>query len=123
MRVKKTKFQKIKKFIKISVASGLIILFIFLGFFIKHKRSFENSNMGKWIALTDLQRIETLQKIIPNIEDQDLLLACMNKIATLPESSNMIIQSAASLCHAGIKLNSASTTKESESETEQQSAK
>lgn len=123
MRVKKTKFQKIKKFIKISVASGLIILFVFLGFFVKHKRSFENSNMGKWIALTDLQRIETLQKIIPNIEDQDLLLACMNKIATLPESSDMIIQSAASLCHAGIKLNSGSN-KDSESESQQnQSAK
>lgn len=79
--------------------------------------------MGKWIALTDTQRIETLQKIIPNIENQDLLLACMNKIATLPESSDMIIQSAASLCHAGIKLNSAASNKESESETEQQSAK
>ncbi len=123
MRVKKTKFQKIKRFIKISVASGLVMLFVFLGFFVKHKRSLENANMGKWIALTDTQRIETLQKIIPNIENQDLLLACMNKIATLPESSDMIIQSAASLCHAGIKLNSAASNKESESETEQQSAK
>lgn len=110
MRVKKTKFQKIKTFIKMSVAFGLVILFIFLGFFVKHKRSFENSNMGKWAALSDTQRIETLQKIIPNIEDQDLLLACMDKIATLPESSNMIIQSAASLCYNGIKLNSVPDT-------------
>ena len=116
MRVKKTKFQKIKRFIKISVASGLVALFVFLGFFVKHKQSFENSNMGKWPALSDSQRIETLQKIIPNIEDQDLLLACMNKIATLPESSNMIIQSAASLCHNGIKLNSVSDTESQQSE-------
>lgn len=117
MRVKKTKFQKIKRFIKISVASGLIVLFVFLGFFVKHKRSLENSTMSKWLTLTDMQRIEILQKIIPNIENQDLLLACMNKIATLPESSNMIIQSAASLCHAGIKLNSEANK---DSETEQQ---
>ena len=116
MRVKKTKFQKIKRFIKISVASGLLVLFVFLGFFVKHKHSFENSNMGKWVSLSDSQRIETLQKIIPNIENQDLLLACMNKIATLPESSNMIIQSAASLCHNGIKLSSASAPESQQSE-------
>lgn len=116
MRVKKTKFQKIKRIIKIGVASGLLLLFIFLGFFVKHKRSFENSNMSKWATLSDTQRIETLQKIIPIIEDQDLLLACMNKIATLPESSNMIIQSAASLCHNGIKLNSVSDTESQQSE-------
>lgn len=116
MRVKKTKFQKIKTFIKLSVAFGLVVLFVFLGFFVKHKRSFENSDMGKWTTLSDVQRIETLQKIIPNIEDQDLLLACMDKIATLPESSNMIIQSAASLCHNGIKLNSIPDTEPQKSE-------
>ena len=116
MRVKKTKFQKIKRFIKISVASGLLVLFVFLGFFVKYKHSFENSNMGKWGVLSDVQRIETLQKIIPNIENQDLLLACMNKIASLPESSNMIIQSAASLCHNGIKLNSVSDPESQKSE-------
>lgn len=116
MRVKKTKFQQIKNVIKISVASGLLVLFIVLGFFVKHKRSFENSNMSKWATLSDTQRVEILQKIIPIIENQDLLLACMNKIATLPESSNMIIQSAASLCHNGIKLNSASAPESQQSE-------
>ncbi len=116
MRVKQTKIQKIKNFIKISVASGLVILFVFLLFFVKHKHSFENSNMGKWAILSETQRVETLQKIIPNIENQDLLLACMNKIATLPESSNMIIQSAASLCHNGIKLNSISDTESQQAE-------
>ena len=35
----------------------------------------------------------------------DLMMLCMNKIADLPDSSEMIIQSAASLCYNGIKLN------------------
>ena len=103
---KKNKIQKIKNFIKISVASGLMILFIALTFFVKHSHSFENSNMKKWGSLTDAQRLTTVRRIVPDFEYDDLFMACMNKIADLPESNNMIIQSAVSLCYNGIKLNS-----------------
>ena len=102
---KKTRIQKIKNFIKILVASVLVIMFIVLTFFIKHNHSFENSNMKKWDSLTDIQRMTTIQQVIPDFEQDDLFIACMNKIAKLPESNNMIIQSAISLCYNGIKLN------------------
>lgn len=102
---KKTRIQKIKNFIKISVASMLVISFIVLTFFVKHKHTFENSNMNKWISLNDMQRITTVQRIIPGFQNDDLFMACMNKIATLPDSDNMMIQSAVALCYNGIKLN------------------
>ena len=101
----KNKIQKIKNFIKVSVASGLMLLFIALTFFVKHSHTFENSNMKKWIVLTETQRLTTVQRIIPDFEYNDLFMACMNKIAALPESGNMIIQSAVSLCYNGIRLN------------------
>ena len=105
---KKTKIQKIKNFIKISVATALVVLFIVLTFFVKHSHTFENSNMNKWSALTEIQRIATVKRIIPEFENDDLFMACMDKIATLPESGNMMIQSAVSLCYNGIKLNEVS---------------
>jgi len=111
--IKTTKIQKIKTFVKVSVAFGLIILFFVLGVFVKHTHSFENSNMKTWVSLSETQRLDTLHKIIPNIENIDLMLACMNKITTLPESSNMVIQSAASLCYNGIKLNEIQEEKQS----------
>ena len=102
---KRTKIQSIKLFIKVSIATFLLILFIALGFFVKHTRTFENSNMKKWSTLTEVQRTDTLHRIIPHIDNMDLMMLCMNKIADLPDSSEMIIQSAASLCYNGIKLN------------------
>jgi len=111
---KKTKIQKIKNFIKILVASSLVVSFIILTFFVKHTHTFENANMNKWLSLTDNQRLITVQRIIPNFESDDLFMMCMNKIAGLPESSNMLIQSAISLCYNGIKLHSEPSENEQE---------
>ena len=102
---RKTKFQYIKNFIKISVATGLVVLFIVLTFFVKHTHTFENSNMAKWTSLSDIQQINTIKRISPDFNKDDLFMKCMEKIAALPESDNMIIQSAISLCYNGIKLN------------------
>ena len=107
----KTKIQKIKNFIKISVASMLVISFIVLTFFVKHKHTFENPNMNRWFSLDDAQRLTTVQRIIPDFQNNDLFMLCMNKIATLPDSGNMMIQSAVALCYNGIKLNEASNAK------------
>ena len=49
MKQKKTKIQQIKRVIKIAVASGLILLFVVLGFFVQYtNRTYENINMKKW---------------------------------------------------------------------------
>ena len=106
MKKKKTKIQQIKRVIKISVASGLILLFIILGFFVQYtNRTYENSNMKKWKKLTDSQKTTTLNYIVKNNPDSELMLACMDKISTLPDANEMMIRDAAALCYNGIKLN------------------
>ena len=103
---KQEKIKTIKKFIKISVATGLSILLVLLILFAKPTKTFENYNMNKWSDLSEIQRMDTLQKIITEeIKNPDLLIACLDKISLLPESNNMIIQTAAALCYNGIKLN------------------
>lgn len=101
----KTKIQQIKLFIKISIVICVLFVFVVLGFFVKPTRTFENSNMKKWVNLSEQEKITTLQHIIPNAENQELLIDCVNKISGLPDSDNMIIRDAAVLCYNGIKLN------------------
>ena len=102
---KKTKIQKIKLFLKISIVVCILFAFITLGFFVKPTRTFENSSMKKWSGLSEQEKITTLQHIIPNAEDQELLISCVNKISTLPDSDNMIVRNAVVLCYNGIKTN------------------
>ena len=105
MKQKRTKIQQIKRAIKIAIALFVLVLFIVLGFFAQYNRTFENSNMKKWSKLTDSQKISTLNSVKRHMPDKDLMLACMDKIAELPDSHEMMIRDAASLCYNGIKLN------------------
>lgn len=101
----KTKIQKIKLIIKISIVFCVIFIFIVLGFFVKPIRIFDNSNMKRWNSLSEQEKITTLQHIIPNAENQELLIQCLDKISVLPDSDNMIVRNAAVLCYNGIKIN------------------
>lgn len=107
----KTKIQKIKLFIKISVVVVVFFIFIVLGFFVKPVHTFENANMKKWLTLSGPEQITTIQRILPEINNQSLLIDCVTKIARLPNSNEMIIRDAVALCYGGIKLNTISDEK------------
>lgn len=101
-----TKIQQIKLFIKISIIVCVLGIFVVLGFFVQPIKTFEKSHMKKWLTLSEQEKITTIQRIVPNAEQQDLLINCVTKIAELPDSNKMIIHDAVVLCYNGIKLNS-----------------
>ena len=101
----KKRVRKIKRFLKICIIVCVLSTFIILGFFVKHSYNFEKSKMSEWLKISEVQQMNTLQKIIPEISDSELLVACMNKIAELPDSNEMTIRSATVLCYNGIKMN------------------
>lgn len=107
----KSKLQKIKRIIKISLAGFVLIVLIVLGFFVKPTYTFENSSLAKWTSLSESQQVATVKRIISKSTDQDLLLECVTKIAELPDSAKMNIRDAIVLCYNGIKLN---TTEDNE---------
>jgi len=102
---KRTKIQQIKMFIKILIVILVFAIFVVLGLFIKPIRTFENSHMKKWLSLSQQEKITTVQRIVPNTENQDLLIDCVTKIAELSNSNEMIVHDAVVLCYNGIKLN------------------
>ena len=102
---KKKKIKIIKRVIKVSLALGVVVVLIILGFFVKHHYTFENSNMSKWPELTLQQQTETLNRVVPAHEDSELLLQCVSKIAQIPDSEKMDIRDAIVICYNGIKIN------------------
>lgn len=98
------KIKEIKKILKICIVLCILFILVVFGFFIKHTHSFENYKMSKWLELSPQQQIYTLNKIVTESENTDLIIACLTKIANLPDSDEMIIRDAAALCYNGIKL-------------------
>lgn len=102
---KQTKFQQIKLFVKILIVVLVLSIFVILGLFVKPMQTFENAHMKKWLLLSEQERITTIQRIVPNADNQDLLINCVTKIAELPNSNEMVVHDAIVLCYNGIKLN------------------
>ena len=50
------------------------------------------------------RRVSAAQILTGADKDINLLVACVDKMATLPDSGEMAIRDAASLCHTGIQL-------------------
>ena len=103
-----TKIQKVKLFIKAVIVVGILAVFIVLGVFVRPATTFENAHMKKWLVLNGQQRIKTIERIVKYSDDQELLLKCVDKIANLPDSNEMLIRDAVAICYNGIKLNAQS---------------
>ena len=97
--------QQIKLFIKASIIIGVLAIFIILGVFIRPTTTYENAHIKKWLVLSDPQRVATIERVIKDSDNQELLLKCVDKIANLPGPGEMLIRDAATICYGGIQMN------------------
>lgn len=65
----------------------------------------ENGNLGAWRKASVDRRTAAAQMLVASDKDTDLLVACIDKMATIPESGEMDVRTAASLCQTGIEIN------------------
>ncbi len=94
----------IKKYLKIFIGIMALVLCGCVFFFMQRASDLENGNMRNWVAASDDRRVAAVKILVGNEDHTDLMVACMDKIATLPESGEMAVRDAASLCHTGILL-------------------
>lgn len=86
---------------------GIAVLLIAFFVFFRTQRSNDLSvgNLKNWIAASTDQRIATTRMVVASDDtDIDLIVACVSKMATLPDSHEMVVRDAISLCHTGIIL-------------------
>ena len=103
---KRTKIQKLKLFIKASIIIGVLFVFVVCGILLHPVHTFENASMKKWLSLDETQRASTIERVIKDSVDTELMIKCVSKIATLENSNEMAVKDAIVICDAGIKANS-----------------
>ena len=65
----------------------------------------ENASLRKWRAADLNRRMAAAQILSASDANLDLLVKCVDKIATLPESGDMMVRDAVTLCNMGIIMN------------------
>ncbi len=94
----------IKKYFKIFIGAGVLVLALVVFFFAQRSGTLETGTLKDWRAASVERRVSAAQILTGADKNIDLLVACVDKMATLPDSGEMAIRDAASLCHTGIQL-------------------
>lgn len=94
----------IKKYFKIFIGVSALILVVVVFFFAQRSSTLETGTLKDWRAASIESRVSAAQILTGEDKNIDLLVACVNKMAELPESGDMVIRDAVSLCHTGIQL-------------------
>ncbi len=94
----------VKKYFKLFIGAAVLVLVLVVFFFAQRSSSLETSALKDWRGAPMDRRVAAAQIMTGASENIDLLVACIDKMATLPDSGEMAVRDAASLCHTGIKL-------------------
>ncbi len=95
----------VKKYLKIFIGVAVLILAIVVFFFAMRTSNLENASLRKWRAADLNRRMAAAQILSASDANLDLLVKCVDKIATLPESGDMMVRDAVTLCNMGIIMN------------------
>lgn len=94
-----------KKHLKFIIGVAVLILFIVTFSFVMKSGDLENSNLRKWRSADLSTRTATAQVLSASDENLELLVQCVDKIASLPDSGEMSVRDAVALCYTGIQVN------------------
>ncbi len=94
----------IKKYFKIFIGAAVLLMVLVVFFFAQRSSDLETGTLKDWRAAAMDRRVAAAQILTGADKNIDLLVACVDKMAQLPDSGEMAIRDAASLCHTGIQL-------------------
>lgn len=94
-----------KKYLKFFIGVAVLILAIVVFFLAMRSSDLENGNLKQWRSADLARRTAAAQILSASDENLDLLVQCVDKIASLPDSGDMAIRDAMALCYTGIQVN------------------
>ncbi len=94
----------LKKYFKIFIGIAALILVIVVFFFAQRSNDLEGGNLKNWRSASTERRTAAAKIITAGEENLELIVACVDKMATLPDSGEMAVRDAMSLCYTGIQL-------------------
>ena len=84
---------------------GVLLLALFVFFTLPRKEaSLESAQLKDWHSATIERRTAAAKVLTASDNNLGLLVACVDKMATLPDSGSMPVRDAMELCFVGIQL-------------------
>ena len=96
--------QFIKKYFKILIGIAALILVFVIFAMSQRSGNLEGGTLKNWLAAPLDRRIAAAQILVGSDANSELITQCIDKIASLPDSGEMAIKDAASLCYTGMQL-------------------
>ncbi len=94
----------IKKYLKFIIGIAVLLVVIVVFMLVMQTSDLENGNLKKWRAADLDARMAAAQILSASDENLELLVQCVDKMASLPDSGEMAVRDAMSLCYTGIQL-------------------
>jgi hypothetical protein len=97
----------IKSNLKLVVGILALVLAAYVFFIaMKAQSNLEERNLRAWLSASDSSREASVEILTGTKENSDLMIACISKMASMPDSGKVKIRDAAALCSVGIELRS-----------------
>ena len=94
-----------KSLLKFIIGIAVLLAVFFVFFFSQRSNDLASDTLKHWVTASNEQRTATARVIVASDDaDINLIVACVDKMATLPDSNEMVVRDAISLCHTGIIL-------------------
>lgn len=94
----------IKKYFKILIGVLALLLVFMLFVMTQRTENLETAPLKKWPAASLERRMAAAKILTGTDQNAELIVQCIDKIATLPDSGEMAVRDAASLCYTGIQI-------------------
>lgn len=89
-----------KSVLKFVLGIAVLLAVIFMFFHSQHN-NLEQDTLKHWLSASNDQRVAAVKVAVAGEGDIDLIVQCVNKIASLPDSGEMDVTTAIVLCHTG----------------------
>lgn len=93
-----------KKYLKLAIGAAVLILVVCVMFFVRNSGSLENTTLKSWPSTSLERRLAAVRILSGDEKNAELLVKCVDKIATLPDAGEMAVRDAVSLCNTGIQI-------------------
>ncbi len=88
--------------ILIGIAALILVFVVFV--MTQRSENLETAALKKWPAASMERRLAAAKILTGSDENAELIVQCIDKIAAMPDSGEMAVRDAASLCYTGIQL-------------------
>jgi len=93
-----------KTLLKIIIGIAALVMVFLIFIMTQRSENLETATLKKWPTASAERRSAAVKILTGSDKNIELIVACVDKMAALPDSGEMAVRDAASLCYSGMQL-------------------